>query len=265
MPKQTYEEWKGTLSPEQESARKASDQFADQESMGDNQSKLPENARFSGVAGLLPWMGYTRPPSGEENLDPAFRAIIHNTAGGLSGGEYWRRGDSAPMGAYNLEAGVSKEDEDLMAWNEKLTSIGSTELGPGELVLNQLDPRRLSNWKGNKATEVINHELTHRGTDRTSDMIKDLLSYVKSTDSFDDFEKESIEFAISRGGNEILASQMSELNTDPSAKPGLYVRLVDDAMRKFLTPEKQKEYGVRIPTPAAKPLLKEEEKSWWQH
>ncbi len=53
--------------------------------------------------------------------------------------------------------------------------------------------------------------------------------------------------------NEFLTQNIGDLVNEPGSTPGLSFRLLNKAYRNFLTPQKQEQYGVRIPTPAAKP------------
>jgi hypothetical protein len=246
-----------------EAARKASDQFADQEMMADIQNKLPEDARFSGLYGLLPWLGYSRPPADQENPDNEYRARIANTAGGIPGNRYVSSDRGKEMGI-SLGAYLPERPEkpirpsSLKPWNDLLIEAGSPELGSGDIVFNQLgsdylDKLGLTKMQG-APERIIPHELTHRATDKTIPMIQDLLSYVESSEEFDAQEKEFIAQAITgHGANEALSRAMDNQMTKPGATPSLSLRLVDKAMRNFLTPQKQEQYGVRIPTPAAKP------------
>jgi len=247
-----------------DAARRASDQFADQEMMADTQNKLPEDARFSGAYGLLPWLGYSRPPADQGNPDHEYRARIANTAGGIAGNRYLPTKSNTGktgvnLGAYHTERpGKPLRPSSLKPWNELLEETGSPEFGPSDVVLNQLGSEYLDMLGLTEETSgsptVISHELTHRATDETIPMLQDLLSYVEGADEFDADEKEFITYAItSNSGNEALSRELGNLAAEPGSSPGMYLSLVDKAMRNFLSPQKQEKYGVRIPTPAAKP------------
>jgi len=246
-----------------EAAKKASDQFADQEMMADIQNKLPEDARFSGLYGLLPWLGYSRPPADQENPDNEYRARIANTAGGIPGNKYIAkyRGEDLgiTMGSYFPERPEKPIlPSDLKPWNDLLAEVGSPEFGHSDVAWNQLgseylDSLGLTELEGSP-NRVIPHELTHRATDKTIPMIQDLLSYVEGSEEFDVQEKEFIAQAITgHNANEALSEAIDKLFVEPGSTASLSLRLVDKAMRNFLTPQKQEQYGVRIPTPAAKP------------
>jgi hypothetical protein len=253
MPKQTYEEWKATLSPEQEAARKASDQFADQESMGDIQSKLPETARFSGSSGLLPWIGYTRNPSGVETLDPEFRARIKNSVGGKSGASAYLKNKGGVMGLtagqYYKEGSSDKANTDIV--DKILADAGSDPLSQGEIWMNSLPSELLlANGAYHAPPEVLNHELTHRATDSTSAMMSDFLEFVGVSSELSSQEKEDISESVSGGKREALADEMQALSltTSPEvslSKRGLpseqrYLPAVDKAMKLFLPPKSKK-------------------------
>lgn len=247
-----------------EAARKASDRFADQEMMADLQNKLPEDVRFSGIYGLLPWLGYSRPPADQGNPDHEYRASISNTVGGIPGNRYLPTRSSTGktgivLGAYHPErAEKPLNPASLTPWNELLVEGGFPELGPGNVVTNQLGSEYLDRLglteRRHNTPSVISHELTHRATDDTIPMIQDLLSYVEGSEEFDAQEKEFIASSInSRRINEFLTQNIGDLVNEPGSTPGLSFRLLNKALRNFLTPQKQEQYGVRIPTPAAKP------------
>lgn len=248
-----------------EAARKASDQMADQDMMGDSQNKLPANARFSGTAGLLPWVGYTRPPSGQPNPDNDFRAKVQNVAGGRSGRSILRSGKGAPiMGQYLLENPKEGSDLDTLG-NALLLEIGADTLQPGEIWFNELPSEMLQRLGADlRPEEIINHELTHRSTDKTTQMMVDFMEFVRSSGDFDTYEKERIDYLVNRSsGNEKLAQEMGDLSKGKDSKVGSSVALMDKAFREFLTPDKQEMYGIRLPVPAAQPK-EAEQKSWWQ-
>lgn len=247
-----------------EAARKASDQFADQEMMADIQNKLPEDARFSGLYGLLPWLGYSRPPADQGNPDNEYRTRIANTVGGIRGNKYVSRNNGKEIVGTTLGVYYPERPEKpirpnaLKPWNDLLAESGSPEFGHSDVALNELGSEYLARLglteMQGSPERIINHELTHRATDKTIPMIQDLLSYVESSEEFDAQEKEFIAQAITgHNANEALSEAIDKLLVEPGSTASLSLRLVDKAMRNFLTPQKQEQYGVRIPTPAAKP------------
>jgi hypothetical protein len=255
----------GLFTPEELAlARVAGRQFADQEMMADVQNRIPANSRFSGIYGLLPYLGYTRPPADQKNPDQDYRARIKNTVGGVEGNnvilEYFDNGQTTTtLGGYNPERPeYPVRPSQLENWNKLLRKIGTPEFASSDVAMNALSPkyREQLGLKGLSGTsqQIMMHELTHRATDKTIPMIQDFLSYVNSSEEFDESQKKLInETIVDHKSNEGLSREIDNLMGNPEATPSQSLVLIDEAMRNFLTPQKQKQYGVRLPTPAAVP------------
>jgi len=255
----------GLFTPEELAlARVAGRQFSDQEMMADVQNRIPANSRFSGIYGLLPYLGYTRPPADQKNPDQDYRARIKNIAGGVEGNNiiltrYDNGETKATFGSYYPERSEYPVDPSkLENWKRLTQTIGAPEFAESDVVINALSPKYLEQLglEGLPGTsqQIMMHELTHRAVDKTTPMIQDLLSYVNSSDEFNKSQKKLINKTIvDYESNEGLSREIDRLMENPEATPSQSLVLIDEAMRNFLTPQKQKQYGVRLPTPAAVP------------
>lgn len=252
MPKQTYEEWKATLSPEQESAREASNEFADQEMMFDVMRRIKdEDNHFSGPYGLLPYLGYNR---GEG-------ATYRNVGGGKSGRSKVATSDSRTLGLYQQE-----DDDDGLGYDlfsQLLEQQGLDPMAPGELAFNMLYHRD----SPEREAETLFHELAHRALDPSSELGKDFLSYIDKNEDIPESKKWSLKSAFEGyTRQEAIADTYSPgSTTQTEGDRQLYQGKISDLteeLQTFLTPEKQKEHGVRLPVPATKPQ-EEKTKSWW--
>lgn len=248
--KTKLQRWAESLTPEQRAAFDASVEFGDQEYMGEVQRKSPPELRFGGEFGIMSALGYGK----GTNED---RAQIRN---------YTTRGRGLPSiaGLYSKSMrglGLSDEDYDFKRRTplEKSRAIeymgGPPDRdaagGKGVSVFHPIgtnaEERAYASKEGyinSKGERVdypttVAHELTHKGFD---------------SPAFLDFLEET-----GRNKGRPLSPKQEHRYIDKSPY-AVNNRMVQDDYRKlmgafkeWLTPEKQQQYGIRLPVPAVQP------------
>ena len=240
-----------------EAARKASDQFADQEMMADVQRRIkdPDN-RFGGVYGLLPHLGYTR---GEG-------ATYRNVMGGTTGRAKVGTSTSRTLGLYQQE-----DDDDGVTYglfSDLLEEQGLDRMAPGEFAFNMLNKD-----SPEMEAETIFHEFTHRALDPSSKLGKDFMAHIEGSEDLIETQKNSLKSAFTdHATQENIASVYdttdniflySDIDENTETRKSLFdiqkkinridIKNLTREFQKFLTPEKQEEHGIRLPVPAAVP------------
>jgi hypothetical protein len=249
--KTKLEKWLASLTPEQRAAFDASVEFGDQEYMGEVQRKLAPELRFGGEFGLPSAIGYGK----GTNED---RAQISN---------YTTRGRGLPnvVGMYSKSMrGLGQSDEDFdperrtalekartiayMGTPPDKTARGAKGIsvflpvGAGEEERAYASKEGYISSKGERSTYpgTVAHELTHRGFDSPA-----FLDFLKQT---------------GRNEGKPLSAGQEHRYIDKSPYE-VNNRMVQDDYRnllgefkEWLTPERQEQYGVRLPVPAAEPV-----------
>jgi hypothetical protein len=265
-----------------EEARAASEQMADIEFEDEVQTRLPEDLRYGGLYGLMSYLGMQG--QGDQEGSQSRRAVIKPKGMPMRGedqrvstslGSYYfpdadpdslaRRVDRT-MGLDFYQGSYPQPDEIRYFQS---TSPRARELGVGGL---------------DEVSDTVAHELFHRG--QSLPFLKDMLEEVNQ--KMDLADRDSV---MGRVKYERLKDERSRLRNlvreghyylDALAKKnpidsedkqrrddlldiyGYYpigsdkrrleeLEALQDDIGNYLTPEKQKELGVRLPTPAAEP------------
>jgi len=265
-----------------EEARAASEQMADIEFEDDVQNRLPEDLRYGGLYGLLSYLGMQG--QGDQEGSQSRRAVI-KPKGMPRPGEDQRA--STFLGSYYLP----EANPDRLAMNVDRTMgldfYQGSYPNPDEIrYFQSTSPRARELGVGglDEVSDTVAHELFHRG--QSLPFLKDMLEEVNQ--KMDLADRDSV---MGRVKYERLKDERSRLRNlvreghyylDALAKKnpidsedkqrrddlldiyGYYpigsdrrrleeLEALQDDIGNYLTPEKQKELGVRLPTPAAEP------------
>ena len=265
-----------------EEARAASEQMADIEFEDDVQNRLPEDLRYGGLYGLLSYLGMQG--QGDQEGSQSRRAVI-KPKGMPRPGEDQRA--STFLGSYYLP----EANPDRLAMNVDRTMgldfYQGSYPNPDEIrYFQSTSPRARELGAGglDEASNTVALVLFHRG--QSLPFLKDMLEEVNQ--KMDLADRDSV---MGRVKYERLKDERSRLRNlvreghyylDALAKKnpidsedkqrrddlldiyGYYpigsdrrrleeLEALQDDIGNYLTPEKQKELGVRLPTPAAKP------------
>jgi len=265
-----------------EEARAASEQMADFEFEREVQDRLPEDLQYGGIFGLLPYLGMQGQGNQEGSLGR--RAVI-KPKGMPMGGDEQRTSNMA--GSYYLP----EADADSLARKIDRTMGLDFYQGsypqPDEIRYFQStspEARELGIGGLDEVADTVSHELFHRG--QSLPFLEDMLDEVNQ--EMDLADRDSVEGRVEykrlkdkrsrlrklvREGHyylDALAKKNPITSEDKQSRDDLFdiygyypigadkMRLeelesLQDDIRNYLTPEKQKELGVRLPTPAAKP------------
>jgi len=265
-----------------EKARAASEQMADIEFEDEVQTRLPEDLRYGGLYGLMSYLGMQG--QGDQEGSQGRRAVI-KPKGMPRPGEDQRA--STFLGSYYLP----EANPDRLAMNVDRTMGLDFYQGsypkPDEIRYFQAtspEARELGVGGLDQVSDTVSHELFHRG--QNLPFLEEMLEEVNQ--EMDLADRDSV---AGRVKYERLKDQRSRLRNlvreghyylDALAKKnpitsknkeerddlldiyGYYpigsdrrrleeLEALQDDIGNYLTPEKQKELGVRLPTPAAKP------------
>ena len=265
-----------------EEARAASEQMADIEFEDEVQNRLPEDLRYGGLYGLLSYLGMQG--QGDQEGSQSRRAVI-KPKGMPRPGEDQRA--STFLGSYYLP----EANPDRLAMNVDRTMGLDLYQGsypnPDEIrYFQSTSPRARELGAGglDEASNTVAHELFHRG--QSLPFLKDMLEEVNQ--KMDLADRDSV---MGRVKYERLKDERSRLRNlvrkghyyldaldkkNPTTSEdkqrrddlldiyGYYpigldrtrlkeLEALQDDIGNYLTPEKQKELGVRLPTPAAEP------------
>ena len=265
-----------------EEARAASEQMADIEFEDEVQNRLPEDLRYGGLYGLLSYLGMQG--QGDQEGSQSRRAVI-KPKGMPRPGEDQRA--STFLGSYYLP----EANPDRLAMNVDRTMgldfYQGSYPNPDEIrYFQSTSPRARELGAGglDEVSDTVAHELFHRG--QSLPFLKDMLEEVNQ--KMDLADRDSV---MGRVKYERLKDERSRLRNlvrkghyyldaldkkNPTTSEdkqrrddlldiyGYYpigldrtrlkeLEALQDDIGNYLTPEKQKELGVRLPTPAAEP------------
>jgi len=265
-----------------EEARAASEQMADIEFEDEVQTRLPEDLRYGGLYGLLSYLGMQG--QGDQEGSQSRRAVI-KPKGMPKPGEDQRA--STFLGSYYLP----EANPDRLAMNVDRTMgldfYQGSYPNPDEIrYFQSTSPRARELGVGglDEVSDTVAHELFHRG--QSLPFLKDMLEEVNQ--KMDLADRDSV---MGRVKYERLKDERSRLRNlvrkghyyldaldkkNPTTSEdkqrrddlldiyGYYpigldrtrleeLEALQDDIGNYLTPEKQKELGVKLPTPAAKP------------
>lgn len=264
-----------------EKARAASEQMADIEFEDEVQTRLPEDLRYGGLYGLLSYLGMQG--QGDQEGSQGRRAVI-KPKGMPRPGEEQRA--SNYVGSYYLP----QADADRVARNIDFTMgldfYQGSYPNPDEIRYFQAtnpEVRELG-FGLDQVSNTVSHELFHRG--QNLPFLEEMLEEVNQKMDLADrdsvmgrVEYNSLKDQRSRLRNlvreghyylDALAKKNPTTSEDKQRRDDLLdvygyypigsdkrrleeLEALQDDISNYLTPEKQKELGVRLPTPAAKP------------
>ncbi len=267
-----------------EEARAASEQMADIEFEDDVQNRLPEDLRYGGLYGLISYLGMQG--QGDQEGSQSRRAVI-KPKGMPRPGEDQRA--STSLGSYYLPEADADRIARRIDRTMGLDFYQGSYPNPDEIrYFQSTSPRARELGAGglDEVSDTVAHELFHRG--QSLPFLKDMLEEVNrkmdlfDNDSFDVMERveyERLKDERSRLRNLVrrghyyldsLAKKNPRTSEDKKERDDLLdiygyypigsdrrrleeLEALQDDIGNYLTPEKQKELGVRLPTPAAEP------------
>ena len=234
MAEETYEERMRRLYPMGlEAARKASDEFADQEMMAEVQRQLPEELRFGGKYGLLSALGYYG------DGDPAGIKAFFTPEGGLPtvAGEYVPSDSTKPY-LVDTTSVLEFVDSSNPPRRGKDVTVFHGNLGRSSRPMEReyMSPEGFKSSTGeiDSLPRIIAHELQHKGFD--SPVVR--------------------RFLEERGETPVMPPRRQHDFIDAANNPeapfarSLNLPRYDDfieELTEFITPEVAKEYGIRMP------------------
>ena len=247
-------------------ARAASSMFADQEMMADVYNRLDQRVSPGGELGLLPAVGaddvrfktYV-----SEGQDPTMAlAGLYSKREGPVNEEGFAVGS---RGQYDLpsQALMSKGLEPVRRGEIFLQQVTEPKADRILEVQKQLQPSVMTpeltaimreDFVSPQATLL--HEFTHRAFD--SPMYDDFVKWAEK--NLDEKDVRAVKFpTLSRANEEFLAEDVGNAARgrkldDPRNEDRL--GRINNAMRMFLTPERQEMYGVRVPVESEPPIEK---------
>ena len=265
-----------------EEARAASEQMADIEFEDDVQNRLPEDLRYGGLYGLLSYLGMQG--QGDQEGSQSRRAVI-KPKGMPRPGEDQRA--STFLGSYYLP----EANPDRLAMNVDRTMgldfYQGSYPNPDEIrYFQSTSPRARELGVGglDEVSDTVAHELFHRG--QSLPFLKDMLEEVNQKMDLADRdsmmgrvkyerlkdERSRLRNLVRKGHYYLDALDKKNPTTSEDKQRrddlldiyGYYpigldrtrlkeLEALQDDIGNYLTPEKQKELGVRLPTPAAEP------------
>ena len=247
-------------------ARAASSMFADQEMMADVYNRLDQRVSPGGALGLLPSVGAD---------DARFKTYVSEGQDPTMAmaGLYSKR--EGPVDEEGFAVG-SRGQYDLAS--QALMSKGLEPVRRGEIFLQQvtepkadrilevqkqlqpsvMTPERTAIMREDFVSPqaTLLHEFTHRAFD--SPMYDDFVKWAEK--NLDEKDLRAVKFpTLSRANEEFLAEDVGNAARgrkldDPRNEDRL--GRINNAMRMFLTPERQEMYGVRVPVESEPPIEK---------
>ena len=264
----------GLFSPEELAlAREASRQFADQEMMSDVYNRVSQDVAPGGIFGLLPYIGQSR-DGGARFKTTMFEAGTETTpAKGIFDKPATYLSSKYPTNEEGFA--YSERGSGYPLSSQVLMNEGLEPLRPEEIHLQQYSPTSLNEIKeiyeyfernptellevltGKEATLI--HEFTHRAVD--APWYPEFIKWAEQNLNQEDVD--AIKYPkLSKENDESLSYTIGRLaqNKDTEEDQPNKTRLsrINSAMRRFLTPERQEEYGVRLPVPSPPPQKQEE-------
>ena len=265
-----------------EEARAASEQMADIEFEDEVQTRLPEDLRYGGLYGLMSYLGMQG--QGDQEGSQSRRAVI-KPKGMPKPGEDQRA--STFLGSYYLP----EANPDRLAMNVDRTMgldfYQGSYPNPDEIrYFQSTSPRARELGVGglDEVSDTVAHELFHRG--QSLPFLKDMLEEVNQKMNLADRdsvmgrvkyerlkdERSRLRNLVRKGHYYLDALDKKNPTTSEDKQRrddlldiyGYYpigldrtrleeLEALQDDIGNYLTPEKQKELGVKLPTPAAKP------------
>jgi len=253
--KTKFQRWLDSLTPEQREAFDASVEFGDQEYMGEVQRKLPPETRFGGEFGLLSALGYGK----GTNEDRAGIKQVYSPNGGLPTvlGEYLPRDSSDSNKDFGQEIrGLAYmggqppvRGKDISVFHPLAQSQAEAQYASPEGIFASGD--------FNRYPETVAHELTHKGF-----MSPAFLDFLKETgrNKGKAYSADQQHYFITASENEnVEYDDALKLDRNKDDFKNLRnkqkgYRTVLNEFKEWLTPERQEQYGVRLPVPAAEPV-----------
>ena len=265
-----------------EKARAASEQMADIEFEDEVQTRLPEDLRYGGLYGLMSYLGMQG--QGDQEGSQGRRAVI-KPKGMPLGGEEQRA--STLAGSYYLPEADADRVARRIDQTMGLDFYQGSYPQPDEIRYFQAtspEVRELGVGGLDQVSDTVSHELFHRG--QNLPFLQEMLDEVNQEMDLADRDSmagrvkyERLKDQRSRLRNLVrkghyyldalaeknpLTSEGKERRDDLLDVYGYYpigsdkrrleeLEALQDDISNYLTPEKQKELGVRLPTPAAKP------------
>ena len=247
-------------------ARAASSMFADQEMMADVYNRLDQRVSPGGELGLLPAVGaddvkFKTYVAEEQDPTMSFAGLYSKREGPVN-----EEGFSVgSRGQYDLasQALMSKGSEPVRRGEIFLQQVAEPKADRILEVQKQLQPRLMTPELMASIRETfvspqptLLHEFTHRAFD--SPMYDDFVKWAES--NLEEEDVRAIKFpTLSRDNEEFMAEDVSNAARgremdDPRNEDRL--SRINNAMRMFLTPERQEMYGFRVPVESKPPIEK---------
>ena len=265
-----------------EEARAASEQMADIEFDDEIQTRLPEDLRYGGLYGLMSYLGMQG--QGDQEGSLGRRAVIKPKGmprGGeeqyvsTSAGSYYLPEADADSIARRIDRTMGLDFyQDSYPQPDEIRYFQATSPKARELGVGGLD----------QVSDTVSHELFHRGQNLPflEEMLEEInqkMDLVDRDSVMGRVEYNSLKDQRSRLRNLVreghyyldsLAKKNPTTGEDKQRRDDLLdvygyypigsdkrrleeLEALQDDIKGYLTPEKQKELGVRLPTPAAKP------------
>lgn len=238
--------------------RAASEAMLDVEFQMENQARLPEDLRYGGLYGLLSYLGLMGqgddPEASIKSMGMPYPGRPQMKGGSL--GEYYNPQASAER----IKSLISRTGPELVEY------YGEDLPKPDEVrffqATNPYTRDELEIGGIDDVPKYIAHELSHRATNLP--FLKDLLSTLDpDSEEYKDLKKlirndhYYLKALDRRYGTQKDDRKMLDIY-GPSGSYTTQEKLrdlegVQDTIRNYLTPERQEELGVRLPTPAAEP------------
>ncbi len=266
-----------------EEARAASEQMADIEFEDEIQTRLPEDLRYGGLYGLMSYLGMQG--QGDQEGSIGRRAVI-KPKGMPRGGE--EQLASTIAGSYYLPQADADRVARRIDQGMGLDFYQGSYPKPDEIRYFQAtSPKTIEDYGVgdlDQTSDTVSHELFHRG--QNLPFLEEMLEEVNQKMDLADrdsvmgrVEYERLKDERSRLRNlvreghyylDALAKKNPTTSEDKQRRDDLLdvygyypigsdrsrleeLEALQDDIVNYLTPEKQKELGVRLPTPAAKP------------
>ena len=265
-----------------EEARAASEQMADIEFEDEVQTRLPEDLRYGGLYGLLSYLGMQG--QGDQEGTLGRRAVIKPKGMPMRGDEQYT---STTRGSYYLPEADADRIARRIDRTMGLDFYQGSYPNPDEIrYFQSTSPRARELGVGglDEVADTVSHELFHRGQNlpfleemleeinqkmdlADRDSVMGRVKYERLKD-----ERSRLRNLVRRGHYYLdsLAKKNPRTSEDKQRRDDLLdvygyypigsdkrrleeLEALQDDIKGYLTPEKQKELGVRLPTPAAKP------------
>ena len=265
-----------------EEARAASEQMADIEFEDEVQTRLPADLRYGGLYGLLSYLGMQG--QGDQEGTLGRRAVIKPKGMPMRGDEQYT---STTLGSYYLPEADADRIARRIDRTMGLDFYQGSYPNPDEIrYFQSTSPRARELGVGglDEVADTVSHELFHRGQNlpfleemleeinqkmdlADRDSVMGRVKYERLKD-----ERSRLRNLVRRGHYYLdsLAKKNPRTSEDKQRRDDLLdvygyypigldrstlknLEALQDDIKGYLTPEKQKELGVRLPTPAAKP------------